>query len=127
MSIFADLLASPLPPSQSTPHPDDLSTLPFPKPLTRPTFSTPTFDTNTFLVTHAQFRTLEDLHSELRQWLIKLRSEMDVIVERDWKGYLELEKGLRGGEGVIGQIEKRVKSVERDVLVCVSFWVLTGG
>jgi hypothetical protein len=123
-SIFADLLTnnynnhthSPRS-SDSEDEDNDLSTLPFPQPLSRPTFSSPTFNTETFLLSHAQFRTLDDLRSELRTWVDKLSNEMETLIEEDWQGYLSLGRGLMGGEAGVRDAERRVRMVEREVLV----------
>lgn len=96
---------------------NDLSTLPFPQPLSRPTLSSPTFDTETFLLSHAQFRTLDDLRTELRQWVDKLSDEMETLIGEDWQGYLSLGRGLAGGEQSVRDAERRVKAMEREVQV----------
>lgn len=118
-SIFADLLINSLPSSSYDPDSDaeDLSTLPFPQPLTRATFSSPTFNTETFLLTHSQFRALDDLRSELRAWVDKLENEMETLIEEDWQGYLSLGKGLMGGEVAVKDAERRIKQVDREVRV----------
>jgi hypothetical protein len=117
-SIFADLLTNSYG-RDSTDHSDadDLSTLPFPQPISRPTFSTPSFSTENFLLTHSQFRTLDDLRSELRGWVDKLENEMETLIEGDWQGYLTLGRGLVGGEVNVRDAERRVKGVEREVQV----------
>jgi conserved oligomeric Golgi complex subunit 2 len=123
-SIFADLLTNNYNHYTHTPRSslssdqdNDLSTLPFPQPLSRPTFSSPTFNTETFLLSHAQFRTLDDLRSELRTWVDKLSNEMEMLIEEDWQGYLSLGRGLTGGEVGVRDAERRVRMVEREVLV----------
>jgi len=123
-SIFADLLTNSLPSSYDLDSDaEDLSTLPFPQPLTRTTFSSPTFNTETFLLTHSQFRTLDDLHSELRTWVDKLENEMETLIEEDWQGYLSLGRGLMGGEVVVKDAERRVRQVDREVKVRSSWGV----
>ena len=121
-SIFADLLTNNYnnhthTTRSSEDEDDDLSTLPFPQPLSRPTFSSPTFNTETFLLSHAQFRTLDDLRSELRTWVDKLSNEMETLIEEDWQGYLSLGRGLMGGEAGVRDAERKVRMVEREVLV----------
>jgi COG (conserved oligomeric Golgi) complex component, COG2 len=117
-SIFADLLTNNFPHSQDTDSDtDDLSSLPFPQPISRQLFSSPDFNTESFLLSHAQFRTLDDLRSELRSWVDKLKNEMELLIEQDWQGYLSLGKGLIGGESVVRDAERRVRLVERDVQV----------
>src|SRR5205085_2503357 len=103
-NIFADLLTNTRRPSHfslldsDSDSDNDLSTLPFPQPLSRDLFSTPDFSTESFLLTHSQFRTLEDLRAELREWVDKLENEMEGLIEMDWQGYLTLGRGLTGGE-----------------------------
>jgi conserved oligomeric Golgi complex subunit 2 len=115
-SVFAELLTNNL---RSTASDDsdteDLSTLPFPVPLSRPTFSARDFDTESFLLTHAQFRTLDDLRAELRTWVDKLENEMEIVIEEDWQGYLSLGRRLAGGEGDVKDAERRIRAVEREV------------
>ena len=117
-SIFADLLTNSLPSSYDLDSDaEDLSTLPFPQPLTRVAFSSPTFNTETFLLTHSQFRTLDDLRSELRSWVDKLENEMETLIEEDWQGYLSLGRGLTGGEVTVKDAERRIKLIDREVKV----------
>lgn len=123
-SIFADLLTNNHAQSShfyinddDEEEDNDLSTLPFPQPLSRPTFSSPTFDTETFLLSHAQFRTLDDLRAELRQWVDKLSDEMETLIGEDWQGYLSLGRRLAGGEQSVRDAERRVKAMEREVQV----------
>ena len=122
-SIFADLLTNHnqsshfLLKDDDDDEDNDLSTLPFPQPLSRPTFSSPDFDTETFLLSHAQFRTLDDLRAELRQWVDRLSDEMETLIGEDWQGYLSLGRGLAGGEQSVRDAERRVKAVEREVQV----------
>src|SRR5271170_5064483 len=82
-SIFADLLTNNFPRSSQDTESDtdDLSTLPFPQPLSRNLFSSQDFHTESFLLTHSQFRTLDDLRSELRTWVDKLENEMETLIE----------------------------------------------
>ena len=116
-TLFADLLTSSLRPSSDSSDDEDLSSLPFPVPLARSTFSTPDFDTETFLLQHAQFRTLDDLRGELRAWVDRLEGEMETLIEEDWMGYLSLGRRLEGGEVGVKEAEKRIRTVERDVQV----------
>jgi hypothetical protein len=123
-SIFADLLTNTYRPSyhdDSSPDPEtednDLSTLPFPQPLSRTLFSTDDFNTETFLLSHSQFRTLDDLRSELREWVDKLENEMESLIELDWQGYLTLGRGLMGGEIHVKDAERKIRNVERDINV----------
>lgn len=120
-SIFADLLTNSVPGRYSTDHSsdtDDLSSLPFPQPISRPVFSTESFNTESFLLSHSQFRTLDDLRSELRGWVDKLESEMETLIEGDWQGYLMLGRGLVGGQVHVKEAERRIKATEREVQVC---------
>jgi hypothetical protein len=120
-SIFADLLTNSTPGRYSIDHDsdaDDLSSLPFPQPILRPLFSSDSFNTESFLLAHAQFRTLDDLRSELRGWVDKLDNEMETLIEGDWQGYLSLGRGLVGGETSVRDAERRIKAAERDVQVC---------
>ena len=121
-NIFADLLTNTLSNSHDTDsETDDISTLPFPEPISRNLFSMPEFDTEQFLVTHARFRTLDDLRSELRSWVDKLKREMEMLIEEDWQKYLSLDKSLVGGDNVVKDVEKHVRLVERDVQVSFFF------
>jgi len=133
-SIFADLLTNTRRPSHHTTSPsfspsfneedsdddNDLSTLPFPQPLSRALFSATDFNTESFLLQHSQFRTLDDLRAELREWVDKLENEMETLIERDWKGYLTLGRGLVGGEVEVRDAERRIKVVEREISVLPS-------
>jgi len=118
-NIFADLLANSLPRTSidSASSDEDISTLPFPQPISRPVFSSPDFNTEQFLLSHAQFRTLDDLRSELRGWVDKLEREMETLIEEDWQGYLMLGRSLVGGETLVKDTEKRVRQVEREIKV----------
>jgi hypothetical protein len=118
-SLFADLLTNDLAhsPEEIDSDADDLSSLPFPKPLSRPIFSSPDFNTETFLLSHSQFRTLDDLRSELRSWVEKLANEMEILIEEDWQGYLSLGRGLTGVENLVKEAEKRVRHVDQEVQV----------
>jgi conserved oligomeric Golgi complex subunit 2 len=119
-NIFADLLTnnlSRLSIDNDSDAENDFSSLPFPQPLSRNVFSSATFDTESFLLSHSQFRTLDDLRSELRQWVDKLDNEMEKLIEEDWQGYLSLGRGLTGGEVVLKDVERRIKHAEREVMV----------
>jgi COG (conserved oligomeric Golgi) complex component, COG2 len=118
-SIFADLLTNNLTHSShdTDSDTDDFSSLPFPQPLSRPKFSSPDFNTESFLLSHSQFRTLDDLRSELRTWVDKLENEMETLIEEDWQGYLSLGRGLIGGESVVKDAERRTRAVDREVQV----------
>jgi COG (conserved oligomeric Golgi) complex component, COG2 len=119
-SLFADLITNQLSTHGGDEDSDteDLSSLPFPKPLSRPTFSSIDFNTEEFLLSHSQFRTLDDLRSELRSWVDKLENEMETLIEEDWQGYLSLGRGLTGGETGVKDAERRIKIVDREVKVC---------
>ena len=117
-SVFADLLTNNIRSSQDTDSDaDDISTLPFPQPLSRQLFSSPDFDSETFLLSHSQFRTLDDLRSELRTWVDKLEGEMETLIEEDWQGYVSLGRGLTGGETFVREAERRVRQVDREMQV----------
>lgn len=116
-NIFADLLVNDFPGSRDSEDADDLASLPFPQPISRAVFSSPDFNTESFLVSHSQFRTLDDLRLELRQWVDKLENEMESLIEEDWQGYFTLGRGLAGGEVTVDNVERRVKQFERDVQV----------
>ena len=121
-SIFADLLTNNLPNSPNADSDtEDFSTLPFPLPISRTIFSSPDFNTQSFLLAHAQFRTLDDLRSELRVWVDKLENEMETLIEEDWHGYLSLGRGLSGGEIGTKDAEQRIKGFEREVKVGLFF------
>jgi hypothetical protein len=117
-TLFADLLTSSLRPSaDSDSDSEDLSSLPFPLPVSRPAFSAPDFNTESFLLQHAQFRTLDDLRGELRAWVDRLEGEMETVIEEDWMGYLSLGQRLEGREVGVREAEKRIRAVEREVQV----------
>ena len=119
MSLLADLLVNNLSrsPWDADSDTDDLSTLPFPEPLSRPLFSAPDFSTEAFLLAHSKFRTLDDLRTELRSWVEKLENEMELLIGEDWQGYLSLGRGLMGSEQTVKDAAKRVQHVERELQV----------
>ena len=122
-SVFADLLTNTLHTTdEGDSDTEDFSSLPFPQPLARPTFSTPDFNTESFLLAHTQFRTLDDLRGELRTWVDKLEAEMERVIEEDWQGYLSLGRTLGGGEARVKEAERRIRAVEREVQVFTNAW-----
>ena len=126
-SIFADLLTNSLRTAgEGDSDTEDLSTLPFPQPLSRPSFSTPDFDTEAFLLAHSQYRTLDDLRGELRTWVDKLEAEMERVIEEDWQGYLSLGTRLAGGDAGVKEAERRIRAVEKDVQVLTTAWGVRG-
>jgi hypothetical protein len=115
---LADLLTNSLGHSLDTDSDtDDISTLPFPEPLSRQIFSSPDFQTEDFLLSHSRFRTLDDLRIELRSWVDKLDTEMEVLIAEDWQGYLSLGRDLMGSEQMVKDAERNVRHVEREIHV----------
>jgi COG2 N-terminal len=73
-------------------------------------------------LTHSRLRTLDDLRAELRLWVDRLDTEMEETIEGDWRAYLSLGGEVAGGGQLLREMERRVRTVERDVEVGFFFW-----
>ncbi|KAL9594692.1 MAG: hypothetical protein Q9219_006892 [cf. Caloplaca sp. 3 TL-2023] len=106
-------------------------TLPYPKPLSRSAFLTPTFDPATYLSTlRNRHQTLEDLRAELRTRSQDISKELLDLVNDNYQDFLSLGSNLQGGdekveevrlgllgfgreiEGLKGKIDERRREVE---------------
>ncbi|KAJ4338723.1 hypothetical protein N0V95_007994, partial [Ascochyta clinopodiicola] len=78
---------------------DDLSTLPFARPLQRSDFLDPNFTPSAYLSTLSnRHQTLEDLRSELRTRSQLVSRELLDLVNANYADFLTLGNSLRGGE-----------------------------
>ncbi|PGG95207.1 hypothetical protein AJ79_10189 [Helicocarpus griseus UAMH5409] len=92
------------------------STLPFPKPLSRSSFLSPTFDPATFLSSLAnRHQTLSDLQSELRDLSQSLNNELLDLVNENYQDFLSLGSALKGGEEKVEQVRVGLLGFQRDV------------
>ncbi|KAF9691266.1 hypothetical protein EKO04_010692 [Ascochyta lentis] len=100
---------------------DDLSTLPFARPLQRSDFLQPTFTPSSYLSTLSnRHQTLEDLRSELRARSQLVSRELLDLVNANYADFLTLGNSLRGGEekvegvrvGLLG-FGKEVEALQR--------------
>ena len=103
---------------------DDLSTLPYPQPLARSAFLSPTFNPSDYLSTlRNRHQTLSDLRVELRTRSQALAKELLDLVNDEYQAFLGLGGDLRGGEekvegvrvGVLGFV-KGVQGVKSGVV-----------
>ena len=93
------------------------STLPFPAPLSRTTFSTPDFDPTAFLSTlTTRFQTLSDLQSELTSLSSHINAELVDLVNENYEGFLDLGGRLRGGEERVEEVRVGLLGFERGVV-----------
>ncbi|KAF3926662.1 hypothetical protein ABW21_db0201417 [Orbilia brochopaga] len=95
--------------------PDDFSTLPFPQPLPRSAFTTPSFSPAGYLATLHRHQTLEDLRSELRTRSADLERELVELVNRDYADFVGLGGSLRGGEDRVNDLKLGVMGFAREV------------
>lgn len=95
---------------------DDYSTLPFAAPLSREVFLSPKFDAQTYLSSLSnRHQTLEDLRSELRARSQLLNRELLDLVNDNYQAFLDLGKGLRGGDEKVEEVRVGVLGFRRDV------------
>ena len=94
----------------------DLSSLPYPKPLSRASFLTPDFDPETFLSSlQNRHQTLEDLRTELRQRSSDLNKELLDLVNSDYEDFLGLGRDLRGGDEKAEEVRLGLLGFRREV------------
>ncbi|KAL9103833.1 MAG: hypothetical protein Q9163_001153 [Psora crenata] len=94
----------------------DLSSLPYPKPLTRASFLVPDFNPTTFLSSlHNRHQTLEDLRSELRQRSADLNKELLDLVNSNYEDFLGLGRDLRGGDEKVEELRLGVLGFKREL------------
>ena len=92
------------------------SSLPFPAPLSRTTFSTTDFDPTTYLSTlTTRFQTLSDLQSELSALSTQINAELVDLVNGNYEGFLELGGRLRGGEEKVEEVRVGLLGFESGV------------
>lgn len=94
----------------------DTDTLPYPKPLSRAAFLTPTFSPTEFLSSlRNRHQTLEDLRSELRTRSQELNEELLNLVNENYQDFLALGSSLHGGEEKVEEIRLGLLGFKRDV------------
>ncbi|KLJ12125.1 hypothetical protein EMPG_09553 [Blastomyces silverae] len=92
------------------------SNLPFPKPLSRSSFLSPTFDPATFLSSLTnRHQTLSDLQTELRELSQSLNNELLDLVNENYQDFLSLGSALKGGEEKVEQVRVGLLAFQRDV------------
>ncbi|MCJ1269677.1 hypothetical protein MMC22_009569 [Lobaria immixta] len=90
--------------------------LPYPQPLTRASFLTPTFSPTTFLSSlRNRHQTLEDLRSELRARSQELNKELLDLVNENYQDFLLLGSSLHGGEEKVEEVRVGLLGFKRDV------------
>ncbi|KAL2040667.1 hypothetical protein N7G274_006646 [Stereocaulon virgatum] len=90
--------------------------LPYPTPLPRQSFLTPTFSPLTFLSTlHNRHQTLEDLRSELRTRSQDLNKELLDLVNENYQDFLGLGGVLKGGEERVEEVRLGLLGFRREV------------
>ncbi|KAG8529761.1 uncharacterized protein KY384_005242 [Bacidia gigantensis] len=95
---------------------NDLSSLPYPKPLTRAAFLAPDFDPTSFLSSlQNRHQSLEDLRSELRQRSQDISKELLDLVNSNYEDFLSLGKDLKGGDEKIEEIRVGLLGFKREV------------
>ncbi|PGH28883.1 hypothetical protein GX50_08371 [[Emmonsia] crescens] len=92
------------------------SNLPFPKPLSRSSFLSPTFDPATFLSSLTnRHQTLSDLQTELRELSQSLNNELLDLVNENYQDFISLGSALKGGEEKVEQVRVGLLGFQRDV------------
>ncbi|KJX92150.1 hypothetical protein TI39_contig5905g00006 [Zymoseptoria brevis] len=95
---------------------DDIDTLPYPAPLSRSDFLSPTFDPATYLSTlRNRHQTLEDLRSDLRSRSQLLNRELLDLVNDNYEHFLGLGDDLKGGEEKVEGVRVGVLGFRREV------------
>ena len=95
---------------------DSSTDLPYPKPLTRASFLTPTFSPTAFLSSlHNRHQTLEDLRAELRTRSQELNKELLDLVNENYQDFLSLGSSLQGGEEKVEEVRVGLLGFRRDV------------
>ncbi|KAL2059344.1 hypothetical protein ABVK25_000636 [Lepraria finkii] len=90
--------------------------LPYPKPLTRASFLTLSFDPTTFLSTlHNRHQTLEDLRAELRTRSQDLNKELLDLVNENYQDFLSLGSSLKGGDEKVEEVRLGLLGFRREV------------
>ncbi|KAI9675848.1 MAG: hypothetical protein M1829_003274 [Trizodia sp. TS-e1964] len=97
---------------------NDDDDLPFPAPLQRSSFLTPTFSPSEYLASlHPQTRhqTLEDLRSELRERSSSLQTELLELVNSNYQDFLDLGGSLKGGDEKVEEVRVGLLSFEKEI------------
>ncbi|EFW16078.1 conserved hypothetical protein [Coccidioides posadasii str. Silveira] len=90
--------------------------LPFPKPLSRSSFTTPDFDPAKFLSSLSnRHQSLADLQTELRDMSQSLSKELLNLVNDNYQDFLSLGTALKGGEERVEEIRAVLLGFQRDV------------
>jgi len=95
----------------------DFYLLPFSQPLQRSAFNTPTFDPDQYLYSAYRHQTLEDLRSELRQFLSTISDELVDLVNDSSAEFLKVGNTLEGGNKETGDIALGVLEVQTEFKV----------
>ncbi len=97
---------------------DFLTTLPFPKPLNRDSFSAEDFEIDEFLCSSYQYKTLDDLKGELSTLQKKIKQELVDLVNNDYIDFINLGKSLEGGGAKVDDIKMNVFRYQKELKVC---------
>ncbi|KAF2646799.1 hypothetical protein P280DRAFT_464965 [Massarina eburnea CBS 473.64] len=97
---------------------DNLDTLPYPVPLPRSAFLSPSFTPSTYLSTlHNRHQTLEDLRSELRSRSQLLSRELLDLVNSNYQDFLGLGRSLKGGDEKVEEVRVGLLGLRKEVEV----------
>ncbi|KAL8827161.1 MAG: hypothetical protein Q9170_007119, partial [Blastenia crenularia] len=91
-------------------------TLPYPQPLPRSAFLTPSFSPTTYLSTlRNRHQTLEDLRTELRTRSQDISKELLDLVNENYQEFLSLGSTLRGGDERVEEVRLGLLGFRREV------------
>ncbi|KAF9737080.1 hypothetical protein PMIN06_001839 [Paraphaeosphaeria minitans] len=97
--------ASPTHPNSDSASDSETDTLPYPAPLSRASFLSPTFTPQSYLSTLSnRHQTLEDLRSDLRARSALLSRELLDLVNTHYTDFLTLGASLRGGDEKVEEV-----------------------
>ncbi|KAI9892207.1 MAG: hypothetical protein M1814_001666 [Vezdaea aestivalis] len=94
----------------------DIDSLPYPAPLSRPSFLTPDFTPAAYLSTlRNRHQTLEDLRADLRSRSQELSKELLDLVNSNYQDFINLGASLKGGEDKVQELRLGLLSFKREV------------